>query len=360
VNKQYPVLYKKTKKNQAQQWQICVDADKFFTVEGISGGKLTRSLPTVCKPKNVGKLNGTSAEEQAVAEADSKFALKKHQGYSENLKDSGKKFFEPMLAKEFEKNSKDLFKVRTFIQPKLDGIRCISSNNELISRNGKKFFNCDHLLQDKFLFDGELYNHEFKDNFNKIVSLVRKQKVDAEAVSESKQFVKYFVYDFPVAQKFSVRYEVLKDALSQLNSDSYVFVPAYEVKNLQEIEEYHCRFLEEGYEGSIIRLDLGPYENKRSKQLLKKKDFQDQEYKVLDLIEGEGARTGTVGAFLCELPDGRTFKSSVKGTFEYLAELLADRNKLIGTMATVKYFHLTPDGVPRFPYITKVERESYE
>lgn len=358
--KQYPVLYKKTKKDQVQQWQICVSSDEFYTIEGICGGKLTQGLPTKCKPKNVGKANETSAEQQAIAEADSKFAFKKSQGYSENLEDSGKKFFEPMLAKEFDKSSKDLFKVRTFIQPKLDGIRCISSNNELISRNGKKFFNCDHLLQDKFLLDGELYNHEFKDNFNKIVSLVRKQKTDEEAIAESKKYVKHFVYDLPIAEKFSIRYEKLKEALAELNSSHYELVPTFEVKNMQEIEDYHCMFLEQGYEGSIVRLDLGPYDNKRSKQLLKKKDFVDQEFKVLDVIEGEGARSGTVGAFVCELSDGRTFKSNIKGTFEYLAELLADKKSLIGAMVTIKYFNLTPDGVPRFPYVIKVQRLNYE
>lgn len=117
-----------------------------------------------------------------------------------------------------------------------------------------------------------------------------------------------------------------------------------------------------GYEGSILRLDIGDYENKRSKQLLKKKDFVDEEFKIVGAVEGEGGRAGTIGFFVMELEDGKekTFKSNVKGDFEYLTDIWKNHKHYIGTHATVKYFARTPDNVPRFPYIIKLNRASYE
>jgi DNA ligase-1 len=111
--------------------------------------------------------------------------------------------------------------------------------------------------------------------------------------------------------------------------------------------------MENGYEGQIIRLDK-PYEHKRSKYLLKRKEFKDAEFEIVDVVEGDGQRSGTVGYCVIKLPNDKTCKSNVKGTFQYLAELLKNKKELIGKMATVKYFCETPDGVPRFPYIIAI------
>ena len=71
-----------------------------------------------------------------------------------------------------------------FLQPKLDGVRCIFTKQGAYSRSGKKFKNVQHLRRQlkpffaanpTVVLDGELYNHDFKDNFNKIISLVRTQ-----------------------------------------------------------------------------------------------------------------------------------------------------------------------------------------
>ena len=109
----------------------------------------------------------------------------------------------------------------------------------------------------------------------------------------------------------------------------------------------------------MLRTD-GKYENKRSKFLLKHKSFVDEEYTILDICEGEGNRAGTAGYFVFETADGKSFKSNVKGTWEETAEMLKNKKKLIGKEATVKYFNLTPDGIPRFPYVIGIDRNSYE
>jgi len=121
----------------------------------------------------------------------------------------------------------------------------------------------------------------------------------------------------------------------------------------EHLDELYGEYVEQGYEGQMIRLD-GPYENKRSSKLLKRKEFVDEEYEILGYDEGTGNREGTVKHFKFKNKDGREFNSNVKGTFEYMAELLERGEELIGKQATIKYFNLTPDGVPRFPYVIAI------
>ena len=100
----------------------------------------------------------------------------------------------------------------------------------------------------------------------------------------------------------------------------------------------------------MIRLDK-PYENNGSKSLLKRKEFQDAEYKVLDIDEGNGNRKGTAKHLVCICSKtNKVFHSNIKGDFEYLKEILENKDDYIGKYATIKYFQLTPDGIPRFPY----------
>jgi DNA ligase 1 len=361
---QLATLYKYTAKGQVQEWTIKVKDDYFWTEEGIQGGAITISKPTYCKAKNVGRSNATTPAEQATAEAKAKWQKKLDSGYNLVLT-RDKKFFEPMLAHELSKYEKLLFTVPTFIQPKLDGLRAISQDNTLMSRNGKPFV-VPHLYQDLFTLDGELYNHKYHDDFNKIVSLCKKQNPDAQELKEQEAKIQFWAYDLPDHKgKFSERYEKLKEILDAdwMNFPAQVYinlVPTYEVKSQKDIDHYHDKFLSEGFEGSILRLDLGEYENKRSKQLLKKKDFIDEEFKIVGAEEGTGGRAGTIGFFIVELEDGKTCKSNVKGPHEYLAEVWKDKDKYIGTKATIKYFNRTPDNSLRFPYVIKLNREAYE
>ena len=121
----------------------------------------------------------------------------------------------------------------------------------------------------------------------------------------------------------------------------------------------NINYIERGYEGQMLRLN-GKYENKRSRNLMKHKTFIDEEYTIIDICEGEGNRTGTAGYMVFQTPDGKPFKSNVKGTWEETAEMLRNKSELIGKEATVKYFNLTPDGIPRFPYVISIDRSSYE
>lgn len=364
----FPILYKYTQKGQVQQWRIWTEDEKFFTEEGIQGGTLTVSKPTVCKAKNVGRANETTPVAQAQAEAQAKWQKKIDSGYNEKLTKE-KKFFEPMLAHEYDEDKIDWSKP-VYIQPKLDGLRCINDGQSLMSRNGKPFY-ASHLHHgEDILLDGELYNHTFKDDFNAITGLFKREprnRTDAQA-AECEEKGQMWVYDLPSEKgTFSERYEALKKWVEARKDKKFVLVPTFRVFSHKDVKTYHKKFMKEGYEGSIVRLD-GPYEGKRSKNLLKFKDWQDAEFEIIGFTEGEGGRAGTIGNFTLAFPDGKgskSFSSNVKGKFDFLTDVWENRESYVGKMATVEFQNYTPikdgkGGVPRFPYIIKLNRQEYE
>ncbi len=131
------------------------------------------------------------------------------------------------------------------------------------------------------------------------------------------------------------------------------------IYNKDDMDTIYENYLTSGYEGQMLRVSYAFYENKRSKYLLKRKTFTDEEFTILDICEGVGNRTGTAGYMVFERV-GQQFNSNIKCTFEEGAEILKNREKLIGKTATVKYFNLTPAGIPRFPYVINIAREEYE
>ncbi len=112
----------------------------------------------------------------------------------------------PMLAHKFDINRVDYTQPDGYyIQPKLDGIRCVFTANGAWSRNDKKFMNLKHIemalkpffeQQPDVVLDGELYNHKLKHDFEKIVSLVRKQKPTEEDRRNAQHLIQFHVYDY--------------------------------------------------------------------------------------------------------------------------------------------------------------------
>lgn len=345
---EFKTLYKNTSLGQLQSWQIVVEGNSYYTIEGIN--QLSKSKPTVCVGKNIGRANETTPEEQALLEARSLYQKKLDKGYSEGQPQASK-FFEPMLAFEREKYEKLLFTVPTYVQPKLDGVRCILKDGQLWSRNGKQIVSCPHLEIPNWFLDGELYSHDLKEDFNKIISLTRKSKPTQEDLDESAKIVEYWVYDQPHSDIFSIRYQ---NIFIPKSFKHFKLVPTHQVFSLEDIEKYHEQFLSEGFEGTMIRLDLGPYENKRSKQLLKYKNFKDAEFLILDVEEGLGNRSGMAGKLICLLPNGNKVGVSMTGTQEFMTQVLKDKDKIIGKEATVKFFSETPDGSLRFPTLKHI------
>jgi DNA ligase-1 len=364
-------IYKKTKTGATQEWTIEVSDNKYRTHSGQCGGIITTNSWTIVYGKNEGKANGTTDNEQALKEAIAKRTKKLESGYFENIKHINKtQYFEPMLASKWE-DSKDKITYPIFSQPKLDGIRCIVTKDGMFSRNGKPIISAPHIFESlkslfevmpDLIFDGELYADKFANDFNKIVSLVKKTKPTDMDLKESKKNIEYWIYDLPDNDiEFSDRCEQLHELFENYNvfNKHCVEVETTLCMSEDDVMDLYEGYVEKGFEGQMLRLDR-KYENKRSKALLKHKSFIDEEYTILDIVEGEGNRTGTAGYFVFENENGDRFKSNVKGTWEETAEMLKNKKKLIGKQATIKYFNLTPSGIPRFPFVVNIDRNSYE
>ena len=388
MTKTLQTLYKIDTKGKLREWTMHIDGASFYAVKGLVEGKKTTDKATTTIAKNVGRSNETTPEAQAELQAQAKFQKKLDSGYALNEIDAQtKKFYEPMLAHNFKDCQDELVgKYPCYSQPKLDGIRCIvrKEGDKLVgrTRNGKEIECIPHILKSlngfflahpKAILDGELYNHDLRDNFNKITSLVRKQKpiqsssmTDKafakkqteyqERLAEAEDTIQYHVYDAPRIndvinenQSFDFRIDELKAKL--MTNKHIVLVETSEVYSLGNLNSLYNQYLEQGYEGQMVRKSLSSYENKRSKSLLKRKEFVDAEYKVVDIDVGNGNRSGTAKHLVCYCPKTkRTFNSNIKGSFDYLKEIYDNRAEYIGQMATIKYFQLTPDGIPRFPY----------
>jgi len=388
MTKKLQTLYKIDTKGKLREWTMHIDGASFYAVKGLVDGKKTTDKATTTIAKNVGRSNETTPEEQAELQAQAKFQKKLDSGYAlDEIDAQKKKFYEPMLAHNFKDRQDELVgKYPVFSQPKLDGIRCIvrKEGDTLIgrTRNGKEIECIPHILKSlngfflaypKAILDGELYNHDLRDNFNKITSLVRKQKpiksdkmTDKafdkkvaeykERLAEAEDTIQYHVYDAPrindtinESQSFDHRMDELKAHLTQ--NKHIVLVETLEVYSKGNLDDLYGQYLEQGYEGQMVRKSLSSYENKRSTSLLKRKEFVDAEYRVVDIDVGNGNRSGTAKHLVCYCETTKkTFNSNIKGSFDYLKEIYDNRKDYIGKLATIKFFQLTPDGIPRFPY----------
>jgi len=264
-----------------------------------------------------------------------------------------------MLAHKFDDKRVD-WSQPVYIQPKLDGVRCLFTKDGAYSRAGNEFMNIAHIRtalvpffeqHPDVVLDGELYNHELKDDFEKIISLVRKQKPTDDDRRDAKHLVQFHVYDY----FDSVMYDSYQTRMHQLGvSDIYnyciKYVQAYKVNNYDESRIYHKDFLNQGYEGSIIRLD-GLYKHGRSYDLMKFKDFSDAEATIIGYEVGKGKREGHLGKFIMQDDEGVEFGCPPgKGyTYEDMKNMLENIDDYIGERATFTYFQRTKAGSYRHP-----------
>jgi len=265
----------------------------------------------------------------------------------------------PMLAHKFDIKRVDYSKP-VYIQPKLDGVRCLFTKDGAFSRTGKQFKNLAHIELElipffkdnpNIILDGELYNHELKHDFEKIISLVRKQKPTADDRLDARNLIQYHVYDFISNDKANYRDRMHELACSDIYSDYIKYVQAYRVyKHEEALNMHHDAYLAKGYEGSILRLD-GKYKHGRSYDLMKFKDFSDTEATIVGYETGKGKREGTLGKFIMQDDDGVEFGCPPGKGYNYkdLANILNNIGDYIGKRATFTYFQRTQAGSYRHP-----------
>jgi DNA ligase-1 len=263
----------------------------------------------------------------------------------------------PMLAYKVDKKPVD-WSEKVFIQPKLDGVRCIFTKDGAYSRTGKEFKNLAHIkydLTDFFrkhpnsVLDGELYNHALKNDFEKIISLVRKQKPTENDRRNAQHLVQYHVYDtIAEGPDYESRFNWLRTNLPIAATMTLIKNTVVESQN--EAKMLHNVHLAQGYEGSMLRLNK-PYEQKRSYNLQKFKDFSDTEATITGYEAGKGKFTGLIGKFFMEDDDGNEFGCPIgKGyNFADRKAILDNIHEYIGQRATFTYFQRTQAGSYRHP-----------
>ena len=268
----------------------------------------------------------------------------------------------PMLAYPVSNKPIDYTKP-VFMQPKLDGVRCLiqydAGKVTAYSRTGKVWKNIEHITLSLYKFfdkhpnvilDGELYNHAFKDDFESIISMVRKTKPTAEDRVISAKNVQFHCYDI-VDEKlpFKQRIEFINNNLMLVVS-SIKLVYTMQITSHENALTFHESYKAGGYEGSILRLN-DVYQCKRSHSLRKFKDFSDAEATIVGYLDGKGKRTGTLGKFIMQDDNGVEFGCPPGKGYNYnqLADILNNIGDYIGQRATFTFFERTKAGSYRHP-----------
>ncbi len=301
---------------------------------------------STCIGKNIGKTNETTPEQQALLEAQAKIDSKMTEGYFENIDDAKEiDVILPMLAKSYnDVCGKINWNKPVFAQPKLDGMRALTKVGHMISRKGNEITTMSHITTevDKLgigdYLDGELYAHGL--NFQENMRLIKKVRP-----GETEK-VMYHVYDMVLPNlPFSERYTILKTLVA--NCKNIEIVPTYQINSHDQLEKLHAKFLNAGYEGTIIRhSDAGYAVNHRDDQLLKYKYFLDITAEIIDVKPSD--KIPTHGVIHCKI-DAGTFGCGMKFSHAEREEILANKQNYIGQTAEIRFFEYSEDGIPRFP-----------
>ena len=354
-----PTLFHQGKAGGIYSWRVWTEGPDIVTEYGLVGGEKQLARKTAT-PKNVGRSNATTAEEQAAVEAKAMWQNKLDRKYARSVSEAQAELIRPMLASHFEKRKSKNVTYPAFVQPKLDGVRALAFWNddrmELLSRSGKSWRDVgtvEHIakslgafLPQDTLLDGEVYAHG--ETFQQTTRLVKKYR---EGESEQLRFHVYDVVDrnaleMPFAERFQ-RFAWLTGSLDPLAPVEVVTTEM--VDSDAEVYEAQRRYVEDGYEGAIVRLFGGHYQyGARSFDLLKVKSFLDSEYEIVGHKDGVGKFAGAV-IWVCRMPDGQTFDVVPKGTMEERRAWFVEGPAHYGSLLKVSYFETSEDGLPRFP-----------
>lgn len=379
-------LYKYDSKGKLRIWWMEREGSKHRTVAGLDGGKLTTSAWTEC----VGKQKRTDEEQaQFEIDADYTYQLKRQYFLTPEEAVGGARYFKPQLAEKFsevggwdgmQKRLKKSGFIETelntgvFSQPKFDGFCCIIQASGMTSREGEDIVSAPHIfaaLEGFFqehpdaVLHGELYNHDLKDEFETLSSILRKTvNLTEDNLAYSAEKAQFHMYDYADPSVRDLRFSERFQALQHDIAPYMAFNPCLwlakttSVSSIEHLFELNNAYVTDGYEGQIVRLELGGYEQKRSWQVLKHKAWEDAEYEVAEIQEGIGNYAGYAKSVRCWIPgadrtggptDKNTFGAGIKGGLK--PNMKIDVFRARGDkIVTIEYFGLTMggEGVPRF------------
>lgn len=378
-----PTIYKRTATGKVQQWRIFTEGGAYITEEGIVGGKLSRTMPHVCEVKNPGKANATTAEEQALKEAEAKRKKKLETGYAETIEGIDSVVFKKPMKGDKYKDREDEMTFPVYVQDKLNGIRCQNEIKGALSTGGKLFHTIQHIraalravyeeYPDAFI-DGEAFNTKMRSHLNRLIEIVsvvyQPKDVTPAMVVESAELVKLHIFDgfgfngITKKTPWIQRYEATASLIDHLKKtregcECLVMHPYWVAKNKAELAAAKARNFKEKGEGLMYRWGVCEYIHGRSKYLLKDKHFEDAEFEIVSIQEGNGDWVGCAKQITLKLPkpapDGQeTFNSNIEGDRGWLRALYERREEFVGELATVEYQHLSEYGVPQIPFVRAI------
>jgi ATP-dependent DNA ligase len=367
---QTPVYVTDAKSGLKKYWRgfILTDGTDWFTqtswwqtkADGHSSA-VQHSTPAQVERKNIGKKNETSPAAQAMSELSAEVKkLRDKKGYVEVGETATKKVILPMLAEKYLECQDDVdFSTRgVFVQPKLDGHRALFDGKQFTTRGGQ--LHLKH-IQEKLAFDtrglvldGELMVHP-EAPVCAGLSKVERFQLSASAIKEDHPeltpWIRYFVYDVvDEAQPFVERYGLYMDLFNETQPETMIPVPATGALHDAHVQVYLNKWLEQGFEGVMVRHTADGYlVGHRSRQLLKLKPFDSEEFLILDVVPAGKGKAAKAGKFVCTTKDGVEFKAVAKGALELRESYLANRAELIGKEVTVHFEGYSKEGAPRFP-----------
>jgi len=376
-------LYKRNSNGKLQQWRIYTKGNSYFVEEGVVGGKLTTSAAHTCEAKNTGKANATTAAEQAIKEAKAKWDKKQTLGYTADIKAVDKVAFKkPMKGDKFV-DREDEVEYPVYVQDKLNGIRCQNTAVGALSTGGKLFHTIPHIRaalspifaeHPEAFIDGEAHNHELRERLNRLVEIVsvvyQPKDITPEMRAESEELVKFYVFDgygfngitteTPWIERYAAVKTLIEDIQKKYKVGRHLVMHPYVVaKSKAEITKLMEANKAAKGEGLMIRWGKCEFKHGRSKQMLKLKHEDDDEFEVVAIEEGNGDWVGCAKRIVLKLhdptPTGETaFASNIEGDREWLRELYERREEFIGEMATVEYQQLSEYGVPQIPFVRAI------
>lgn len=345
-------VYKLDTKGKERVLHIYTSGAELIQESGLIEGAKVEHRKT-CTGKNIGKSNETTPEEQAVLQAESKIAEKLTEGYFYTLEEAKTtEVILPMLADDYKEKSKKINWLQAYVQPKLDGMRCLiivkNGQVRLMSRAGKDIITMQHIIDaikpmvsptSNYILDGELYAHGL--NFQENMRLLKKVRPgETEKICHN-------IYDIVSVKPFIERFSFAKLVVEKCKSDSIKLVQTIQIGSEQDLTVDHAKFLGMGYEGTMVRHGDSGYEsNKRSSSLLKYKDFKDISLPIIDITPNDANPLHGTPVF--EL-GGKQFKSGLKMSHAEREEFLTNRADHIGKMAELRFFEYSEEGTPRFP-----------
>lgn len=388
-----PTLYKKSSSGKTMFWSVKLENADQYTDDlnivvsyGQVDGKIQSTFTRISEGKNIGKSNETTIFEQAMSEAKSLFDYQiNRKGYVRDLNDLNKDLrpgAEPMLAHRYDKSPEKIM-FPCYIQPKLDGHRCIAIlekyddnkvtcalfsrqrvpitgvphiNDFLLTNLSHYFLHPDVAVGSKIMLDGELYHHDYKSKFEELTGFIRSQEP-----KDGHEVVQYHIYDsldasgtIPQVNRFEFINGLIQNL--QSNESPLRLVNTEYVANDSQVNEIFKRYRADGYEGAILRNEKALYVGKRSYDLQKVKEFDDAEFIITDVEEGKGKMKGHA-IFVCQTESGKQFKAKMKGSMESLAQIYQNKADFIGKNLTVMFQGRTSDDIPRFPVGLRVRED---